>query len=307
MNIGPLRFVSWDMGKEYPKWLVGCGVGCLAVLVVVFIIGLGGVLTVRKVAGGFKEAQQAVSRVEGEFGPPEAYTPEADGRIPADRIEAFLAVREATSTVRGRLGARVEELEAMTGDQDPQQKSGLRKFLTVMRTGAGAIPRIAEFERNRADALMAKRMGLGEYWYIYSLAYYSSLKKDPGDGPSRLQTQDGGDNIRLDDHTDPQDIRESRRSKMSRQINRFFRRVLGNGVRDSRPAEKSPEKTPWVQAAEKELAALEEKPDRIPWEDGLPPQIEESVRPFRDKLDRSYDPILSPLEFMEFGNHRQEW
>ena len=78
----------------------------------------------------------------------------------------------------------------MTGDKQPERKSGLQKFLTVMRTGAGAIPRLAEFERNRADALLEHRMGLGEYWYIYSLAYYSWLKKDPGDGPSRFHTQD---------------------------------------------------------------------------------------------------------------------
>ncbi len=292
------------MGKEYPKWLVGCGVGCLAVLVVAFILGIGGFLAARKVGRGFAEAQQAVSRVEGEFGSPETYIPEPDGRIPAERVEAFLAVRSATSTIRRNLGARVEELEAMTGsDGELQRKSGLKKFLTVIRTGAGAIPRIAEFERNRADALLANRMGLGEYWYIYTLAYYSSLKKDPGDGPRRLQTQDGGDNIKLDDHTDPQDIRESRRSRMSRRVDRLFQRILDNAVKDSKSAEKSA----WIQVVEKELAALDTKRDRIPWEDGLPPEIEESLRPLRDELDRSYDPVMNPLEFMEFGNHRQEW
>jgi len=294
------------MGKEYPKWLIGCGVGCLAVLVLAFIVGLGGFLTVRKVAGGFKEAQQAVSKVEGEFGVPEAYTPEPDGRIPADRIEAFLAVRNATSSVRGRLGARIEELEAITGDRDSSNKSGLQKFLTVMRTGAGAIPRIAEFERNRADALLTNRMGLGEYWYIYTVAYYSSLKKDPGDGPRRVHTQDGGE-VRMDDHTDPADVRESRREQIGRQVNRLFRRVLLNAVNETKPAEKSPEKSPWVQAAQKEEAALEAKHDRIPWEDGLPPEIEESIRPFKDELSSSYDPVMNPLEFMEFRDHRRGW
>lgn len=292
------------MGKEYPKWLVGCGVGCLAVGILVFIVGLGGFLTVRKVAGGFREAQQAVSRVEGEFGVPEAYAPEADGRIPADRIEAFLAVRNETSTVRTRLGARVEELEAMDGNPDFERKSGFQKFLTVVRTGAGAIPRIAEFQRKRADALLSQRMGLGEYWYIYSVAYYSALKKDPGDGPKRLHTGDN-DNIRLDDHTDPQEIRDSRRSRMKRQLNRFFRQVLANTGPDSRIAEKSP----WLQAVEKEQAALEADHDRIPWEDGLPSGIEESLRPFKDELEQSYDPVMNPLEFLEFRGHghRHEW
>ncbi len=293
------------MGKEYPKWLVGCGVGCLAVLVVAVVLGIGGVLAVRKVAGGFKEAQQAVSRVEGEFGSPESYIPEAGGIAP-DRIEAFLAVRKATSTVRSRLGARVEELEAMTGDRDLNNKSGLQKFLTVMRTGAGAIPRIAEFEHDRADALLANRMGLGEYWYIYTLAYYSSLKKDPGDGPRRIHTEDGG-NVRLDNHTDPVDVRESRREQMSRQVNRLFRRILLNAVNETKPAEKSPEKSPWVQIAEKEETALEAKHDRIPWEDGLPPEIEESIRPFKDELNGSYDPMMNSLEFMEFRDHRRGW
>lgn len=290
------------MGKEYPKWLVGCGVGCLAVLVVVFIIGLGAVLTARKVAGGFKEAQQAVSRVEGEFGPPEAYAPDPDGRIPADRIQAFLAVREATSRVRGNLKARIEELESITGDRQPERKSGLQKLLTVMRTGVGAIPRLAEFEHNRAEALMANRMGLGEYWYIYSLVYYSSLKKDPGDGPARLHTQDGGE-VRLDDHSDPQDVRESRRSRIDRKVNLLFRRILGNALQESKAAEKSP----WLQVVEKERSALEEKHERIPWEDGLPPEIEQSISPFKSDLDESYDPTMNPIEFMDFGDHGMRW
>jgi len=230
LNNNLRQFVFSGMGKEYPKWLVGCGVGCLAVLVVAFILGIGGFLAMRKVAGGFQEAQQAVSRVEGEFGSPEAYIPEPDGRIPAERMEAFLAVRDATSSVRGELGARVEELEAMTGDREPERKSGFQKFLRVMRTGVGAIPRIAAFERNRADALVAHRMGLGEYWYIYSLAYYSSLKKDPGDGPKRVHSGDN-ENIRIDGHTDPQEIRESRRSAMNRRVDRLFRRILENAVK----------------------------------------------------------------------------
>ncbi|RPJ59746.1 MAG: hypothetical protein EHM23_13020 [Acidobacteria bacterium] len=290
------------MGKEYPKWLVGCGVGCLAVLVVAFILGIGGFLAMRKVAGGFQEAQKAVSRVESEFGSPEGYSPEPDGRIPADRMEAFLAVRDATSSVRANLGTRVEELEAMSGDGAPRNKSGLQKFLTIMRSGVGTIPRIAEFERNRADALTANRMGLGEYWYIYTLAYYSSAKKDPGDGPKRVHSGDN-ENIRIDGHTDPQEIREARRSAMSRRVDRLFRRILENAVKDSKSAEKSP----WIQAVEKELTALEEDRDRIPWADGLPPPIDESLRPFREKLDQSYDPVMNPLEFIEFGHHGDQW
>lgn len=290
------------MGKEYPKWLVGCGVGCLAIGILIFIVGLGGFLTVRKVAGGFRDAQQAVSRVEGEFGVPEAYTPESDGRIPSDRIEAFLAVRNATVTVRTRLATRVQELESMGGNPEFERKSGLQKFLTVIRSGAGAIPRIAEFERHRADALLTQRMGMGEYWYIYSLAYYSSLKKDPGDGPKHFKTQDN-DNISLDSHTDPQEIRDSRRSEMKRRVNRLFRRILANTAQESRIAEKSP----WIQTVEKELAALEAEHDRIPWEDGLPPEIDESLRRFKEELAESYDPVMNPLEFMEFRGHGHEW
>ncbi|MFB3904633.1 MAG: hypothetical protein ACE15E_14380 [Acidobacteriota bacterium] len=290
------------MGKEYPRWLVGCGIGCLAVGIVVFVLGLGAFFAVREATGGFKEAHEAVSRVEGEFGSPEAYTAQPDGQIPAERIEAFLAVRHATSRVRADLKARVTDLEDMSGDTELEHKSGLQKFLRVMRTGVGAIPRIAEFEQKRAEALTAHRMGLGEYWYIYSLAYYSLLKKDLGDGPSRIHSREN-DNITLDGNTAPDEIRESRRSKMSRQINRLFRRILGNAVQDS----KSPEKSPWIQTAEKELAALDAKQDRIPWEDGLPPQIEQSLSPFRAELERSYDPVISPLEFMEFGHQRRRW
>ncbi len=35
---------------------------------------------------------------------------------------------------------------------------------------------------------------------------------------------------------------------------------------------------------------------RVPWEDGLPPAIEESLRPFRDRLEAAYDPVTNPFE-----------
>ena len=93
---------------------------------------------------------------------------------------------------------------------------------------------------------------------------------------------------------------------MNRQTNRLFRRILLNAANDSKSAEKSPEKSPWAQTAEKESNALEAKHDRIPWEDGLPPEIEESLRPFKEQLNSSYDPMMNPLEFMEFRNHGRD-
>jgi len=292
------------MGKEYPKWLVGCGVGCLAVVVLVLVLGVGAFIAARRMAGGFSEAGKAVSRVEEEYGSPEAYTPEPDGRIPAERVRAFLAVRSRTVSARSRLGTSVEELESLTDSTQPGRRQGFREVIKIIRTGAGAIPKMAEFQRHRADALIEHRMGLGEYQYIYSLAYYSFLKKDPGDGPKRIHT--GSDNnVTLNDHTSPEEIRDSRHTQMSRRVRRLFVRFLENAASQAKQA-KSAEKSSWIQAVDKELSALDLHRDRIPWEEGLPPEIDESLRPFREELDRSYDPLMNPVEFIEWDQqHRR--
>ena len=48
---------------------------------------------------------------------------------------------------------------------------------------------------------------------------------------------------------------------------------------------------------EEELYKLQKNNTRLPWEDGLPETIKNSLDPLKDQLENSYKSILNPLEF----------
>ena len=47
-----------------------------------------------------------------------------------------------------------------------------------------------------------------------------------------------------------------------------------------------------------EVRALQDDPSRIPWQDGLPPEIAAALLPFREALDLVYCGSTPPLELM---------
>ncbi len=289
--------------KTFSKWLTGCGIGCGVLVVIAIGVGLTIFMYTRNAVQEFKEIGESVSRVDKQFGRVEDYAPEPDGRIPADRVEAFLAVRKATTPARGELAKSIHTLESEIGGPNGQ-RGGFWHAMRAARTGVGAVPQIARFHKARADAQLENRMGHGEYSYIYCLAYYSWLKKDPGDGPEKLRLG-SNNNVTFGNHdggTD--DTREQTRQAVMSFVRRYMRPMLRNAVRQQ--AEKSPkaEKTAWQQTVEKEIAKLESEWQRIPWSDGLPPEIQESFEPFKADLEESYDPLLNILELMPVEKHK---
>jgi hypothetical protein len=306
------------MNEKQAKWLTGCGIGCAAVVVIVVAVGFGIYFTVRGTVRDFQNVEKTVSKVEKEYGPARDFRPEPDGRIPAERVEAFLAVRKAAAGARDDFRQKIEYLESMS-DQSRSRKSGFRGGMKTMRSAFGLVPAIARFYGDRANALLANRMGQGEYLYIYSLAYFSFLKKDPGDGPERFAMQ-GNNGVALDTEEQTENAREMQRARAAGQVHRLFRDILRNALEaEPTPAAEAPEpeaaaetrgpkKAPsavddadkaWRQAVEKELEALDSNWNRVPWEDGLPKEIEESLEPFRADLEASYDPIMNAMEFSQ--------
>ncbi len=289
------------MGRnKYSGWLAGCGLGCAGVIVVVVAIGVIGYLSVRKTVDQFQNASRTVSQVDEEFGRAQDFTPEADGRIPAERIQSFLAVREATRVSRERIAGQVANLETAVGKEGVQEK-GFWHTLSVIRTGAQAVPAIADFQQERARALLANHMGTGEYYYIYTLSYYSLLKKDPGDGPRFLRSENNN-GITWKSDSDPVDAREGKRAFQTRRVRDLFRPILKNALRVGQETGAA-EKSPWLQSVEQELTALDTKRSRIPWEDDLPKEIASSLEPFRMQLEKSYDPTTNFFEILDFEGH----
>jgi hypothetical protein len=78
------------------NWLLGCGLGCAGLLIVVAIIIVWGISLGRSARRGFDTAEAMRKVLDEKFGAPGDFVPAADSSIPAARLEIFLAVREAT-------------------------------------------------------------------------------------------------------------------------------------------------------------------------------------------------------------------
>ena len=99
----------------------------------------------------------------------------------------------------------------------------------------------------RNKALLDAEMGLGEYFYIYTLAYHSWLGNSPGDGP---EIEENGRKERLLDGEDGTFSQE----KTLRRYNRYMLAILRN-QRDIAAREgKNDSLVPAIQA---EITAME--------------------------------------------------
>jgi hypothetical protein len=157
------------------KWLVGCGVGCggLIVLAIAGPLLFGMVLT--RPMDRALEVQKELVKKHGEAA---AWAPPAGPPSP-ERLEAFLAVRRAVMPQCPKFTQSAEDFARMDemGRQSDKPAKGelLRAVAKVSGTVFGMIGDIAELHRLRDEALLAQGMGLGEYDWIYTLAFQSWL------------------------------------------------------------------------------------------------------------------------------------
>jgi hypothetical protein len=246
---------------------VGCVV--LVVLAVAFPFVLGVMMM-----GPFNRAVDARLEIEQRFGPQEAFVPPSSGAPTPDRIEAFLEVRRALSVTCsdfGHMEEQVKELESFDGQDEVSRLEVMKQALSTSKSMMGMGPLLGNFFETRNHNLLEAEMGLGEYTYIYVLAY-------------REQILDPSEDLQL---------------LGSRIVNRRVRRALVSMLenqlqvlRDTGAAAKE------IAALENELAVLEEDSARIPWQDGLPPTITDALAPFRKELDALHCPATAPLELM---------
>jgi len=100
-------------------------------------------------------------------------------------------------------------------------------------------------------------MGLGEYTYIFALSYRERLEQP-------------GDELFFEGGLSPE-VLAVLRAVLSAQL------AASTGTPDTQR-----------QLLEQEIRASRDDPRRLPWAKQLPPAIEESLIPFRDRLDRAY-------------------
>jgi hypothetical protein len=277
--------------KSANKWLVGLGIGCGGIVVLIIILLIGGYFFVRNTTQGFRESDELMKSLTAKYGRVEDYCPDPNGAIPAGRLEVFLSVRDAAGPARAKLeeslGALMKSREATGG-----QRRSPGAVLDALKTGVGMVPQISDFLKSRAQALLDKQMGAGEYYYIYVIAYYSWLKKPPRDS-SGLRFMGPGS-----DRTDPDD-QEALEVSKDLNLRRIHQLVLpmlqcqlaklgagqGGGAQDK-----------WRQGLSAEVKAMEADRYRLPWADGVPAEIGDSLKPFRDRLEAGFSRMADLFE-----------
>ena len=168
------------------KVLLGCGIGCGVIIVAGLIVGGGIGFLLKDVASSFKQAEKAGEILVERYGEAEDYDLPAFGVVATDRMEAFLAVRKTTTEARTGIVVAIAKLE----DEDNDRK-GVREIVNKIKAGVGVGTEIGLLLEARNRTLIDVGMGIGEYTYIYCLAYYALLGHSPTDGP------DGGGDIRI--------------------------------------------------------------------------------------------------------------
>jgi hypothetical protein len=288
-----------------PKWIktlfLGCGCGCLGLMIVLFVITSRGCMALKESVEDFEQAVQTREQVEGRFGNPDAFTPWLDGAIPADRIETFLEVRRDSQLARDAFAAKLSQIEANIENPDlggNPVRATLRVF-EIISGGIGMLAEMGDFISARNESLLTREMGMGEYTYLYSTVYYAWLGHDVEDGNLRnVQINTVKKNTISFGKTDDEDSLNPDLQKHLRSMISNWLGVLGK--------EGDPELRLLLEA---ELAALREDDLRIPWQEQLPEVLENSLAPYRESLESLYVPMTNPFETvrlnqegdMEFG------
>ncbi len=276
------------------KWLIGCGIGCGVIIVIAALLVTLGVLYVRNLVEGFKDSEVMLEALTERFGEISDYKPEPTGRIAPERVEAFLAAREATAAERDKIAKSIQLLSDEEDAQIDVESAG--GVLQKIKMGFGLIPQLADFFKARNQALLDVGMGLGEYTYLYTIVYFAWLEKPVSDGPSVRITGENQE-IRTRRWENEQEARELSEDITLRRLHRMLLPILRNQLdrlmQDMPPAAGQD----WKDALSAEVAAMEADRYRLAWQDGLPDIIASSLEPYRARLEAGYDRWLNAIEF----------
>ena len=130
------------------------------------------------------KAVDAQRELTAEFGNREEYSPPV--RLTPDRIKTFLSVRKEIMVSCEKFEDIVGDFRTMdeldSGEGDVQVGQVLGGVKGVMGAVFGLVGALGETTRIRNQALRDHAMGLGEYTWIYVLAFNSFLDKTPNTG-----------------------------------------------------------------------------------------------------------------------------
>jgi len=297
------------MAGSGSKWLKGCGIGCGIIVLLLIVVAVFGFFLVRRAFKDFHIMEASFKELQQAHGPAGEYCPAADGGIPADRLQRFIAIRRQALDAGQELIASIDSLSKDIPELDKQEDPSAWKVLGVVRRAVGALPEMARYVNARNAAMLEKEMGLGEYYYLYSVCYYAFSGHSPQDGP-RLPMRQQRKGAYFSWSTDAEDIEDFEQGPDAvtkedalAYWNSFFVQVLENQLQAARSAAGAVDGR-WPETLAAEIKRLKDNPGSYPWQDGLPPVIAQSLTPTRQDITDTYQPVLNAVEVLFYPGHK---
>jgi hypothetical protein len=167
-------------------------------------------------------------------------------------------------------------METFDDQDEVDRMEVMKEAFSLTKSMMGVGPVLGHFYEIRNQKLLDAGMGLGEFTYIFAVAYNDRLLDEPqGEqlfGPTVT-------NLR---------VRKALLSMLENQLT----------VLQTEGGEETE-----IEALETEIAAMEDDDRRVPWQDGILPAITEALAPYRAELDDLYCPAMAALELMINERH----
>jgi hypothetical protein len=276
------------MSSKRP-WLIGCGIGCGAALLVAGIFAGGSYFFIKRTVRQAEDFSARVEEMNDRFGPVEEH------RLPVDEVSRHNSVAQFLA-VREELRDDIDDLEVRLGrlaDRKGDGGFGPLDVLVLTKELPGLVSGLLDYLSVRTEVLLRNDMSFGEYLYLYAVIYYGELGFSPEDGPPfQLISEDDEDGQRWNRKEEV--VRQERNQRIRAIVNDLALPMLRRQLEDAELAGEGNDE--WREQLATEIARLEDYRSGMPWEKGLPPDLRGWVDDLRKPLEDSYSAMINPIE-----------
>jgi hypothetical protein len=247
----------------------------IAILAIVVLVAAAATLICQPIC----ETKRTEQILNDQYGESVAFVPTPDGSIPPERVEAFVRVREQVfeycTEFRERVGEFIR-LDSLKQDENVPKTVAAREGISGLKELFGLGPAFLRFMETRNHALLKEEMGLGEYFYIYVLAYIEQLGR-----------------------TDDTRFAGVEQAYVGSRARRELIQILSNQSDLLMPGDARPADAILAAELRDQIARLSDGRQTLPWEDGLPPAITASFEPYAEPLAQLYCEGIAKIELMQ--------
>jgi len=268
------------MAEPRKKWLKLTGLGC-GLLILLGVVLFGGLL--RSVSRGYRTAVASREILDKEYGDSATFTPERSGGIHPDRLRRYCAVRRALFPMCETVTAHQEAFQRMETHRTSEDPPPVDLLVDVARAARSVFSMGDEFGEyliKRNETMVDYEIGLGEYTWIYVLANYAWQENQP---------------VKIVPGQSRPSIFHARVFPEVREMIRRHIPVIEKAIPKSKPIDR-PALEEQLAAWTRELEALDNDDQRIPFQDGLPAELEASMRSFRTQIKQAACPAAGELD-----------